>query len=160
MPASTETQPKTEVSWIEKYKIAIHAVVSVFCALIYIIPILSSKAPVLDELYIFDTRDEEDPNLVNNRDVLGISSLSELFQNDYWGKNLFAMDSHRSWRPLCVLTFRIFNSLSASKVGIFRGLEEILPVSTMFVHRCVNLNHLPEPFIFSSNLTKTSSQFY
>jgi len=119
-------------------KIIINVLVTIYCVLIYIIPMRSSEAPVLDELFILDTRGEEstNPNLLHNGDVMGTTTMQELFQNDYWGKNIFQMDSHKSWRPVCVLTFRIFNSLSESK-GIFRGLEEILPISTMFTHRYV-----------------------
>lgn len=123
-----------------RIKATIHSFVSVFCVLIYLIPIRSSKAPVLDELHIFDTRGDkllDNPNTLNNADVMGTSNLSDLFQNDFWGKNIFEKDSHKSWRPLTILSFRYFNSLSESEAGLFRGLEDVLSVNTMFVHRYV-----------------------
>jgi hypothetical protein len=47
--------------------------------------------------------------IVNNRDVSGsldLQSLHELFQHDFWGTNLTSKASHKSYRPLTVLTFR------------------------------------------------------
>ncbi|KAI8511018.1 Transmembrane and coiled-coil domain-containing protein [Branchiostoma belcheri] len=41
-----------------------------------------------------------------NKDVLGKTPLSEVFLNDFWGKRMSDNTSHKSYRPLCVLTFR------------------------------------------------------
>ena len=44
--------------------------------------------------------------IVKNPDVTSDKPLLELFWNDFWGKSLLDPSSHKSYRPLCVLTFR------------------------------------------------------
>lgn len=46
------------------------------------------------------------PAICTNQDVLGGSSLLQVFQNDFWGKPMSDPDSHKSYRPLTILTFR------------------------------------------------------
>ncbi|GIX93722.1 protein O-mannosyl-transferase TMTC2 [Caerostris extrusa] len=42
-----------------------------------------------------------------NQDLLPSTPISSLFQNDFWGTPLTHSGSHKSYRPLCVLTFRL-----------------------------------------------------
>ncbi|XP_033740558.1 protein O-mannosyl-transferase TMTC1-like [Pecten maximus] len=42
----------------------------------------------------------------SNRDARGDSSLSQVFYNDFWGKAMTDKTSHKSYRPITVLTFR------------------------------------------------------
>lgn len=42
----------------------------------------------------------------SNKDVRGETSLSEIFLNDFWGKPMDDKTSHKSYRPVTVLTFR------------------------------------------------------
>lgn len=44
--------------------------------------------------------------IVNNPDVRPGSSLRSIFSNDFWGKRMADNTSHKSYRPLCVLTFK------------------------------------------------------
>lgn len=44
--------------------------------------------------------------IVKNPDVLGQTSIWSLFQNDFWGKPMSDPTSHKSYRPLTVLSFR------------------------------------------------------
>ncbi|KAK6633963.1 hypothetical protein RUM44_004570 [Polyplax serrata] len=44
--------------------------------------------------------------LVNNRDILPDTPLANVFRNDYWGTNLKSNHSHKSYRPLTILSFR------------------------------------------------------
>lgn len=45
--------------------------------------------------------------IVNNPDVRPGASLRwAVFANDFWGKGLADSTSHKSYRPLCVLSFR------------------------------------------------------
>ena len=56
--------------------------------------------------------------IVRNRDVLGEASMADLWLNDYWGMQLISNDSHKSYRPLTVLTFRLNHALHGlSPVG-------------------------------------------
>ena len=42
-----------------------------------------------------------------NQDVHGNTSILDLFRNDFWGKPMSSNLSHKSYRPVCVLTFRM-----------------------------------------------------
>lgn len=44
--------------------------------------------------------------ILNNPDSRGESNLSSVFRNDFWGKAMNDNTSHKSYRPLCVLSFR------------------------------------------------------
>ncbi|XP_022251271.1 transmembrane and TPR repeat-containing protein 3-like, partial [Limulus polyphemus] len=43
----------------------------------------------------------------DNRDLRPQTPLSNLFWNDFWGTPIHKEHSHKSYRPLCVLTFRL-----------------------------------------------------
>ncbi|MGH0150607.1 UNVERIFIED_CONTAM: hypothetical protein FKN15_019615 [Acipenser sinensis] len=42
----------------------------------------------------------------NNPDVRPGSSMKNIFFNDFWGKRMADNTSHKSYRPLCILTFK------------------------------------------------------
>lgn len=44
--------------------------------------------------------------IINNPDVRPGSSLKNIFSNDFWGKRMADNTSHKSYRPLCILTFK------------------------------------------------------
>lgn len=46
------------------------------------------------------------PAITLNRDVLGTSSIINLLRNDFWGTPMSDIGSHKSYRPLTVLSFR------------------------------------------------------
>ncbi|KAG7455919.1 hypothetical protein MATL_G00246230 [Megalops atlanticus] len=45
--------------------------------------------------------------ILNNPDVRPGSSLQNIFFNDFWGKRMADNTSHKSYRPLCILTFKL-----------------------------------------------------
>lgn len=45
--------------------------------------------------------------ILTNADVRGEGALAHLLRNDFWGTPLVDSGSHGSWRPLCVLSFRL-----------------------------------------------------
>ena len=45
--------------------------------------------------------------ILQNDDILSSSPISNLFINDFWGTPLSHSGSHKSYRPLCSLTFRL-----------------------------------------------------
>ncbi|XP_041453072.1 protein O-mannosyl-transferase TMTC3-like [Lytechinus variegatus] len=45
--------------------------------------------------------------VVENRDLHPESSIFDLFSNDFWGMPMNKERSHKSYRPLCILTFRL-----------------------------------------------------
>jgi len=55
--------------------------------------------------FVFDDAEA----LINNKDVhIGTDAvpLSDVFLHDFWGSQLASNTSHKSYRPLTVLTFR------------------------------------------------------
>ena len=47
----------------------------------------------------------------DNKDILPSSPLANIFHNDFWGIPMSKEQSHKSYRPLCVLSFRLNYSL-------------------------------------------------
>ena len=41
-----------------------------------------------------------------NQDVTGEKPLLNLFSNDFWGRSMTSFNSHKSYRPITVLSFR------------------------------------------------------
>ena len=60
----------------------------------------------LDGGFVFD---DHRAILTNNDLDPGKTSVWELFQNDFWGGRMSRVESHKSYRPLTVLTYRYFN---------------------------------------------------
>ncbi len=60
--------------------------------------------PSLDGDFVFDDGEA----IVHNRDVRwsGGSNLVDLFRNDFWGSAIRSNTSHKSYRPLTILSFR------------------------------------------------------
>ena len=44
--------------------------------------------------------------IVNNQDALGTSSIFSVFGNDFWGMDIRDRRSHKSYRPVTILTYR------------------------------------------------------
>ncbi|XP_057192408.1 protein O-mannosyl-transferase TMTC4 isoform X1 [Triplophysa rosa] len=53
--------------------------------------------------FVFDDSEA----IINNKDLNPGSPLGNIWKNDFWGSNLSSNSSHKSYRPLTVLTFRI-----------------------------------------------------
>ena len=64
----------------------------------------------------------------NNRDINGEGvSLETIFTNDYWGRPMNSPSSHKSWRPLTVLSFRWLTSPANP------------PAHQLLIHRLFNI---------------------
>ena len=50
---------------------------------------------------------DDNAAIVKNTDLLGNASWLNLLKNDFWGKEISDVDSHKSYRPLTVATFRL-----------------------------------------------------
>ena len=46
------------------------------------------------------------PAVTKNHDVLGTTPVLQVFANDFWGTPMSDPNSHKSYRPLTILTFR------------------------------------------------------
>lgn len=58
--------------------------------------------------FVFDDSEA----IVNNKDLRAETPLTDLWHHDFWGSRLSSNTSHKSYRPLTVLTFRINYFLS------------------------------------------------
>ena len=103
---------------------------------VYLIPLyftlpVESDA-VLDEIHIMG------PDFA---DVRGTGPLIDLIKNDYWGRPMMRRDSHKSWRPFSILTFRWINSYSwGDKDGnILKMLFRNRSDHHIFFHRFVSV---------------------
>ncbi|KAK9879659.1 hypothetical protein WA026_006722 [Henosepilachna vigintioctopunctata] len=45
--------------------------------------------------------------IVKNKDVMPSTSINEIFRNDFWGTNISLNSSHKSYRPLTILSYRL-----------------------------------------------------
>ncbi|ESO04802.1 hypothetical protein HELRODRAFT_142417, partial [Helobdella robusta] len=74
--------------------------------------------------------------VVNNRDVSNPMSFLDLFHHDFWGMDVASDASHKSYRPLTVLTFRLNYVISGFNPSHFRLTNLLLHLVTitMFSH--------------------------
>ena len=70
-------------------------IISIIAACLYCNPVPSG--------YVWDDR----AAIVGNADVHGSDPIMDIFKHDFWGQNIQNYDSHKSYRPLTVLTYRI-----------------------------------------------------
>lgn len=97
-------------------------IIYIFSIVIYLVPISSNRSlltspdSILDEAHILSPNNH-DANINTNESVnvnIKIKSIieeekeawSNIFRNDYWGRDMNAPASHKSYRPFTVLTFR------------------------------------------------------
>ena len=56
----------------------------------------------LDHEFVFD----DARGVVTNKDVLQQNPIADVWKDDFWGKPMSRFQSHKSYRPLTVLSFR------------------------------------------------------
>ncbi|KAF4525603.1 hypothetical protein B566_EDAN001202 [Ephemera danica] len=66
-------------------------------------------------LGVADLVHDDIPAVQQNRDVLGLTPIHEVFINDFWGTNMGDPSSHKSYRPLTVLSFSVPKYLKYEK---------------------------------------------
>uniref|UniRef100_A0A4W6EVY4 dolichyl-phosphate-mannose--protein mannosyltransferase n=1 Tax=Lates calcarifer TaxID=8187 RepID=A0A4W6EVY4_LATCA len=76
--------------------------------------------------------------IINNPDVRPGSSLRNIFSNDFWGKRMADNTSHKSYRPLCILTFKLNILLGGMAPLHFHIVNVCLhcAVTCLLVHTC------------------------
>ncbi|XP_071390444.1 protein O-mannosyl-transferase TMTC1-like [Centroberyx affinis] len=74
----------------------------------------------------------------NNPDVRPGSSLGNIFSNDFWGKRMADNTSHKSYRPLCILTFKLNILLGGMTPFYFHVVNVCLhsAVTCLLMHTC------------------------
>lgn len=76
-----------------------------------------------------------------NRDLRPHSSIKNVFLNDFWGTPMHKEQSHKSYRPLCVLTFRWNYLLHGLEPAGYHLVNVVLHtiVSLMYFRMCAML---------------------
>ncbi|BFZ09595.1 hypothetical protein BsWGS_12633 [Bradybaena similaris] len=79
----------------------------------------------------------------NNPDVTGWTPLLQLFGNDFWGTRMDDARSHRSYRPLCVLSFRLDYAISGGNPVWFHIVNTLLHtvVTLTLTWLCLHVLH-------------------
>uniref|UniRef100_A0A8C7SW94 dolichyl-phosphate-mannose--protein mannosyltransferase n=1 Tax=Oncorhynchus mykiss TaxID=8022 RepID=A0A8C7SW94_ONCMY len=92
---------QTEMNWDQQIPLPklspFHAKIAV--ALVALLCFINSY----DGDFVFDDSEA----IVNNKDLIPSTPLNNIWRNDFWGSNLSSNNSHKSYRPLTVLTFRL-----------------------------------------------------
>ncbi|XP_014019263.1 protein O-mannosyl-transferase TMTC4 isoform X3 [Salmo salar] len=92
---------QTEINWDQQIPLPklspFHAKIAV--ALVALLCFINSY----DGDFVFDDSEA----IVNNKDLNPATPLNNIWRNDFWGSNLSSNNSHKSYRPLTVLTFRL-----------------------------------------------------
>ncbi|XP_042366875.1 protein O-mannosyl-transferase TMTC1 [Plectropomus leopardus] len=76
--------------------------------------------------------------IINNPDVRAGSSLRNIFSNDFWGKRMADNTSHKSYRPLCILTFKL-NILLGGMMPLYFHMVNVClhcAVTCLLMHTC------------------------
>ncbi|KAG7305254.1 hypothetical protein JYU34_009297 [Plutella xylostella] len=88
------------------------------------------------------------PAILTNGDVTGASSLKELFLNDFWGTPMADVTSHKSYRPLTTLSFRLNYALAGLRPWWWHGCNVVLHAAccSLVARACVTVARLQRPF--------------
>uniref|UniRef100_A0A3B5L4K1 Uncharacterized protein n=1 Tax=Xiphophorus couchianus TaxID=32473 RepID=A0A3B5L4K1_9TELE len=80
--------------------------------------------------------------IVNNPDVRPGSSLRNIFRNDFWGKRMADNTSHKSYRPLCILTFNFYLLRILAKVKSYFCYKDFEGIVHSFIALQLNYCNL------------------
>lgn len=64
--------------------------------------------------------------ILGNPDVLGTTPWYQMLRNDFWGTPLIDSGSHGSYRPLCVLSFKINHMISGYRPAGYHLVNVLL----------------------------------
>ena len=93
----------------------------VFCGALFLSSVLL-YVPTLHGGYVWDDR----AAIIGNADVTGVNNLSQLFQHDFWGQDIRLFDSHKSYRPITTLSFRLNHFLHGLDASGFHVLNVLI----------------------------------
>ncbi|PAV87793.1 hypothetical protein WR25_26952 [Diploscapter pachys] len=93
-----------------------------------------------------------DAAIVSNADVTGQASIWEVFKNDFWGNPVANEGSHKSYRPLVTLSFRINHYFHGLKPYWYHVTNIILHGITSITFVKVARDHLSKNALLFSSL--------
>lgn len=82
---------------------------------------------------------DDEGAITDNADVTNMSApLTDLLKNDFWGTPMTSSRSHKSWRPLTVLTYRMNYAIHGLDVEGYHAVNVLLHAlaSLIFVDVC------------------------
>lgn len=85
--------------------------------------------------FVFDDSEA----IIGNKDIDPVAPLAEVFTHDFWGKKITDKTSHKSYRPLTVLTFRWNYWLAGGRVPFAFHVTNVFLhaiASVMFLEVC------------------------
>ncbi|XP_031763369.2 protein O-mannosyl-transferase TMTC1-like [Galleria mellonella] len=88
------------------------------------------------------------PAIVTNGDVTGANSLKHLFLDDFWGTPMADVNSHKSYRPLTTLSFRLNHALAGLRPWWWHACNVALHAAccVLVARACVTIARLQRPF--------------
>jgi hypothetical protein len=129
-------RPTTRSSIRQKvFCLGLEFLIHCMCIGLYLIPILTPNdvlgGPTLDEIHIMSPNhgDIHNPN----------TTLVTIFSNDYWGRPMQAENSHKSWRPLTILTFRYLKGWGYGPITSTITFVTTTTINELTWHRMVNV---------------------
>lgn len=85
--------------------------------------------------YVWDDR----AAIISNQDVYGLTSLYDLLEHDFWGQDIKLEYSHKSFRPLTVLSYRLNYLIHGSSAqGYHVGNILIYGFTCLMVYKMYN----------------------
>lgn len=125
-----QQHPEVSAWMIRLLRVVVHIV----CIAMYLIPVLQPNefgGPTLDEIHIMspEQKDIHDPR----------TSLRTIFSDDYWGRPMNAENSHKSWRPLTILSFRYLKDTGGALLWGKSDADEDQNHQQLTTHRIVNI---------------------
>ncbi|KAI6660292.1 Transmembrane and TPR repeat-containing protein [Oopsacas minuta] len=94
-----------------------------------------SNYPSLYGGFVFDDTEA----ILTNSDVTGNGSMAGVFSHDFWGEDIRSKSSHKSYRPITVLMFRLDSYWSGEELNpaVFHIHNVILYVVVCLLYRSV-----------------------
>ncbi|XP_061706739.1 protein O-mannosyl-transferase TMTC1-like [Cydia pomonella] len=88
------------------------------------------------------------PAIVMNPDVIGTNTLQQVFDNDFWGMPMSDVNSHKSYRPLTSLSFRLNHALSGLEPWWYHACNVALHAicCALVTRTCLTVARLQRPF--------------
>ena len=78
--------------------------------------------------------------VVQNPDVRGERSISDLFRNDFWGARLASSGSHKSYRPITTLAYRLTASWAGMEPKAFHIVNSFVNAITVgLAVKCIDI---------------------
>lgn len=66
--------------------------------------------------FVFDDNEA----IVKNKDIMPYTNIWNIFKNDFWGTDITLNSSHKSYRPLTILSYRLNVLYSKEKLDAFQ----------------------------------------